>query len=175
VYLPENLGCPFNVRPEERIMPINELATKYLETFERNEDFPDGISFRKALVQSNLDYSRESLSRIDNLLDQIRTKVKPNYSEFIQDYANQSFLYLLAFYVGTVTAMQSKNKIDWYNYNEMIAVIPDNKPLVPECFTSSITCIIHNKAFFIPLSSIIDRLFEEYPSKSVLFSAEGFM
>lgn len=156
-------------------MPINELAAKYLETFERNEDFPDGLSFRKALNQSNLDYSRESLSRIDYLLDQIRTKFKPNQPEFMQDYANQTFLYFLAFYVGTVTAKQSGSKIDWYNYNEMLTVIPDNKAFFPECFASSITCIIEKKGFFIPLSSIQKRLFDEPPGKSVKFSAEGFM
>ena len=156
-------------------MPINDLATKYLETFERNEDFPDGLSFRKALIQSNLDYSRESLSRIDQLLDQIRTQLKPAPSTFMQDYANQTFLYFLAFYVGTVTARQSGNKIDWYNYNEMLAVIPDNKAFVPEGFASSITCIIDNKGFFIPLSAIQERLFDEPPGKSVKFSAEGFM
>lgn len=131
-------------------MPINELAAKYLETFRRNEEFPDGLSFRKALTQCKLDYSRESLARIDRLLDQIRTQLKPDYSEFIKNYANQTFLYLLAFYVGTTTAKQSGNKIDWYSYNEMLTVMPDNKPLVPECFASSITCIIDKKGFFIP-------------------------
>ena len=156
-------------------MPINDLATRYLETFERNEDFPDGLSFRKALIQSNLDYSLESLSRIDHLLDQIRTRLKPDFSTFMQDNANQTFLYFLAFYVGTVTARQSGNKIDWYNYNEMLAVVPDNKAFVPECFASSVTCIIHKKGFFIPLSSIQERLFEEPPGKSVKFSAEGFI
>lgn len=156
-------------------MPMNELAAKYLETFERNEEFPDGLSFRKALTQSNLDYSRESLARIDHLLDQIRTRLKPEYADFVSNYANQTFLYLLAFYVGTVVARQSGSRIDWYNYNEMLAVMPDNKPFVPEGFASSITCIIHGKGFFIPLSSIQERLFDEPPTKSVAFSAEGFM
>ena len=156
-------------------MPLNELATKYLETYERNEDFPDGLSFRKALNQCTLDYSRESLSQIDSLLDQIRSKLKPNPQEFMRDYANQTFLYFLAFYVGTVTAKQSGSKIDWYNYNEMLEVLPDNKAFFPECFASSISCIIEKTGFFVPLSSIQERLFDEPPGKSVRFSAEGFM
>lgn len=156
-------------------MPINELATRYLETFERNEGFPDGLSFRKALIQSNLDYSRESLARVDYLLDQIRARLKPDPEEFMRDYSNQTFLYLLAFYVGTVTARQSGNAIDWYNYDEMLAVMPDNKAFVPRCFASSITCVIDKKGFFAPLSAIQERLFEESPGKSVKFSAEGFM
>jgi len=156
-------------------MPINELATRYLETFERNEEFPDGLSFRKALTQSNLDYSRDSLARVDYLLDQIRTRLKPDPEAFIQDYANQTFLYLLAFYVGTVTARESGNRIDWYNYEEMLSVIPDNGAFVRQGFASSITCVIENKGFFIPLSAIQERLFDESPGKSVQFSAETFM
>ncbi len=156
-------------------MPINELATKYLETFKRNEEFPDGLSYRKALAQCNLDYSRESLSRIDQLLDQIRTQLKPDRSKFMADYANQTFLYLLAFYVGTTISKQSGNQVNWYQYDEMLKVIPDNKSFFPECFATSITCIIDKKGFFVPLASIEERLFEEPPTKSVKFSAEGFM
>ncbi|MDH5234862.1 MAG: hypothetical protein OEW77_07855 [Gemmatimonadota bacterium] len=156
-------------------MPINELAAKYLETFEQNEEFPDGLSFRDELTHANLDHSRESLARIDQLLDRIRTRLSPDPEEFLRDYANQTFLYLLAFYVGTVTARQSGNGVDWYSYGEMLAVMPDNKAFVPQSFASSVTCIIQKKGFFIPLASIQERLFEEPPTKSVAFSASGFM
>jgi hypothetical protein len=35
--------------------------------------------------------------------------------------------------------------------------------------------MIDNKGFFIPLSAIQERLFDEPPGKSVRFSAERFM
>lgn len=156
-------------------MPVNDLAHRYLETFAFGGDFPDGLSYRPELVDTLLDYSRASLSRIDDLLDGIRTREQPEYSAFMADYANQTFLYFLAFYVGAVAARQSGSAIDWYDYDEMLAVIPDNSELVPRCFASSVTCVIHGKGFFVPLASIEERLFEERPEKSVAFSAATFM
>ena len=47
------------------------------------------------------------------------------------DYANQTFLYFLAFYVGAVTARQSGSAIDWFDYDEMLEVIPDNSSSSP--------------------------------------------
>ena len=156
-------------------MPLNDLAHRYLETFAMGEQFPDGLSFRPELVDTMLDYSRASLSRIDDLLDGLRTREQPAYEAFMADYANQTFLYFLAFYVGTVTARQSGSAIDWFAYDEMLEAIPDNSTLVPRCFASSVTCVIHGKGFFVPLASIEERLFEESPEKSVAFSAATFM
>jgi hypothetical protein len=156
-------------------MPINDLARRYLETFALGGEFPDGLAFRPELVDTMLDYSRESLARIDDLLDGIRAREQPEYGAFMDDYANQTFMYLLAFYVGTVTARQSGSAIDWLDYGEMIEVIPDNESLVPQCFASSVTCVIHGKGFFVPLASIEERLFEDVPEKSVAFSAATFI
>ncbi len=56
-----------------------------------------GFSFRTALKQSNLDATWESLDRVDYLLDQIRSKIKPKFGPFLNDPANQNFLYFFVF------------------------------------------------------------------------------
>jgi hypothetical protein len=156
-------------------MPINEFAQQHLDAFANNQPFPGGLNFRKALTQSALDYSLESLSRVDYLLDQIRTRIKPIESKFWDSQENQNFANLLCFYVGTTVARLSNQKITWYQYDEMIELIPDNANLFPPCFATHISCVLERKGFFIPLSAIQERLFDEPPQKSVRFSAEGFL
>lgn len=160
-------------------MPITEIANKYLEALHGGEEPDGGLSFKKALGQSNLDYSKESLSRIDVLLDQIRLRLRPQYNEFLSSQANVNFLYLLAFYIGKVVANETSSKIEWYGYEEMIARIPSNRNFFPNCFGTSVTCIISggkkNGGFFVPLAAMESRLYEEAPEKSVAFSAGAFM
>ncbi len=159
-------------------MSLNHIADRYLQAFDNKEPFDGGLSFPKALQQSNLDYSVESLKRVDHLLTQIRTRLGPKPDEFFDPQPNQNFLYLLAFYVGTVVARAAGSSITWLGYDEMIQSIPDNEPFFPRCFATSITCILSGGTkggFFVPLSSITEVLFEDHPEKSVTFSATAFI
>ena len=155
-------------------MPANDLSAQYLPTFFEGGEVPDGISFRSALQQVNLDYSKDSLSRIDNLLDQIRMQLNPQHQSFTGEYANQTFLYLLAFYVGTVVAKHAKREIHWYPYEEMIKVVQKGAQL-QQCFTTSMTCVLGGRAHFIPISPMEDRLFSPSPSMSVQASGLKFI
>jgi hypothetical protein len=59
-------------------MPITQLAEQYLTAFAAGgSDFPGGIAYLEALGQAQLDYTPESLQRIDTLLDQIHTREAP--------------------------------------------------------------------------------------------------
>jgi hypothetical protein len=156
-------------------MDMNDRALYYLDALARNSEVPGGLSFRKALAQSNLDYSAESLDRVDHLLDQIRIRFQPKYGEFFEPQPNQNCLFLLCFYVGTVISKCGKRQVQWLDYDGMLKAIPDNGAMFPRSFETAITCIVHGKGFFVPLSSICSRLFDDPTEKSVRFSAEGFM
>jgi hypothetical protein len=156
-------------------MDMNTQAQMYLNAFFSNAEFPGGISFRTALNKSNLDVTWESLDRVDYLLDQIRGKIKPEFGPFLNEPANQNFLYFLCFYVGHVISTKAAKPVRWLSYQDMIREIPDNRLMFPECFQTSATCIT-SVGFFVPLRSITCRLFEElgeFTSKSVRLSAEG--
>ena len=156
-------------------MPLNQLASQYLEVFQNNGEFEGGLSFQTKLIRCNLDFSIESLKRVDDLLDQIRLRVKPQFDQFLSVHANQNFLYLLCFYVGHCVAVNSKQQIVWLDYSEMSETFPEYKAMYPECFATSATCLFEKTGFFIPLSSIQERLFTDPPGKSVAFSAGGFL
>ena len=156
-------------------MPLNELSSQYLNVFQNNGVFDGGLSFQTKLNKSNLDFSIESLDRVDDLLDQVRVRLKPQFDQFLSVHSNQNFLYLLCFYVGQCVAVNSKQGIVWLDYSELIETFPEAKAMYPECFATSVTCLFEKTGFFIPLSSIQERLFDDPPGKSVAFSATGFL
>lgn len=158
-----------------RRMTMNQRSAYYLDALARNSEILGGLSFRNALAQSNLDYSVESLNRVDYLLDQIRTRYRPQYGDFLQLQANQNFLFLLCFYVGTVVSKNAKQEIKWLDYEEMLRALPENAAVFPQCFQTTITCILSRGGLFVPLSSICSRLFDDPTDKSVPLSAHMVM
>ena len=107
-------------------MPITQLAEQYLAAFSAGgQEFPGGISYLEALGQCRLDYTPESLQRIDTLLDQIRTTEAPKHEVFIKDRANQNFLYFLGFYVGkTIERNNPGAQVEWLEHKELVARNP---------------------------------------------------
>lgn len=156
-------------------MSPNEMSAKYLQAFANDEAFPGGLAHREALQKLNLDYSRDSLDRIDSLLDRIRNSRRLSYGMFLNLQANQNFLYLLCFYVGATIARCSGQAIEWLDYEQMRRKLQSNDAMFPRCFATSITCVLQKRGLFVPLTSIEDRLFADPPEKSVRFSAEAFM
>jgi hypothetical protein len=159
-------------------MSMNETAAGYLQAFAAGQDMPGGLSYRSGLLQSELDYSLSSLDRIDALLDAIREQQRPDYGAFLSVHANQNFLYLLAFYLGTVVGRETGGHVEWWDYDEMATAFPDLQAMFPRCFGSSVSCNIlggRKGGFFVPLASIEARLFEHPPTKSVAFSAGAFI
>jgi TPR repeat protein len=161
-------------------MPITELAEQYLATFREGKEFPQGIAYLKALHQCDLDYSPESLKRIDRLLDQIHAKQAPKYEEFIREAPNQTFLYFLAFYVGkTIEHNSGGAAVVWLRHEEMVERDPSIAAMWPLQFESSVICEVTGgsarEGLFLPLSSIVIRLFEGSDEKSVWFSADAYM
>jgi len=157
-------------------MPANELAEQYLHTFASNGAFPDGLAFHEALRQARLDYTPESLERIDALLRRIRKELHPSFADFIDKNAHQNFLYLLCFYVGAVVYRYTREDFAWYSYEELKQVAPlEFMADYPEAFATSMVCMLKDSGTFLPLSSIQDVLFGDDSERSVLASADKFM
>ena len=70
-------------------MDMNARARMYLSAFFTNSEFPGGLAFRTALNQCQLDGTMDSLDRVDQLLDQIRVKLKPAFNSFLDSPQDQ--------------------------------------------------------------------------------------
>ncbi|MBL8489915.1 MAG: hypothetical protein JNM82_03960, partial [Rhodocyclaceae bacterium] len=157
-------------------MPATALARRYLAAYHAGEEIPGGLAFAKALGQARLDYSPDSLGRIDQLLIQIRQKLRPEFATFLAVQENQNFLYLLCFYAGEVVARYTGRSIEWYPHEELVERLPPEAAAgYPQCFATSMACVLDDSAFFVPLSSMQEILFEEGSGRSLLAAADQFM
>lgn len=157
-------------------MPITQSATMYVQAFFNRQQIEGGLAFRDALSNNRLDFTIESLDRIDFLLRWICKNAKPTEDQFLRSQENQNFLYFVAFYVGQVIARNSRARVDWYSFPEWVALNPHDKILGPAFYSSAI-CVFNQTSpgrgtMFIPLYSITEQLFEEHSTKSVAFSAQ---
>ena len=147
-------------------MNLNGLARGYLGAFFREDSQVEGgFAFHVELKALNIDYSLESLDRLDVFMDQLRASQQGREDEFIREQANQNMLYLLAFYLGDVVSARTEARIDWFSFDALVAMEPSYKIAGP-AFYSSAVCIFNRTASsvgsdFFPLNAITTRIFED--------------
>jgi hypothetical protein len=155
---------------------MTKSAEGYVASFLKGEAFPGGFSYREELKRCNLDFSMESLKRIDAMLDQIRANDAPKIDDFLENHANQHFLHCIAFYAGKVAGLNAGIEAEWHTREEAIAIVPQLQHVWKEdLYETSIVCMFVPKGGgsqqYPPLLSICTRLFDA--QKSVFASASG--
>jgi TPR repeat protein len=157
---------------------LNDVARLFLETCARGGEVEGGWKFGKALQQAQLDYSEESLERIDLLLKAIRDRAKPSHDEFLADPAGRNFLSLLAFYLMAVLSRRTGVHIDWHDTASARRATSEWANISDTPFTRLVALAPDQGLLFLPLVWIHDRLFElglgQYATSSdYLYSVAG--
>jgi hypothetical protein len=93
---------------------MNDTATHFLQTYATGAEVEGGWMFGKALLQARLDYSPESLMRLDALLAQIRDRAKPGRAE-LDSPQGQNFQSLLVYYALEIVHRLSRAEIVWHD------------------------------------------------------------
>ncbi len=141
-------------------MQIDQRAEYYLTTFFEERPFPSGLAFKTALRQSRLDFSLDSLDRVDFLLDQIRQRFSLSPEQFLQKAANADFVYLLGFYLGALAAQHSRVPPAWQDQaNRLAPLTPSDVTLASDGFVGRMACVLGGKRVFLPLEPVLQRLF----------------
>jgi hypothetical protein len=155
---------------------LTKSAEGYVASFLKGEPFPGGFAYREELNKCNLDFTMDSLKRIDALLDKIREKQSPKFETFVESAANQHFLHFTAFYAGKIAGLNAGAEPEWHTREESIALVPQLKHLWPDdLFETSVICMFRMKGGgsqqYPPMLSVCNRLFAG--QKSVWGSASG--
>jgi hypothetical protein len=102
---------------------MDDTATLFLQTYAAGSEVEGGWMFGKALQQAKLDYSPESLMRLDALLAQIRDRAKPGRAE-LDSTQGQNFEALLAYYVLAIVQRLSGVEIFWLDRAAAVRTMP---------------------------------------------------
>ncbi len=129
---------------------MQQKAQDFLAALGAGADVQGGMAFRGALQQSRLDYSAESLDRVDQLLRQVRTKFSPQRESWQNQPGADNFCLVLAFYLGAMISRQTHQPM------------PADMPL-PEASWSRVVGIIA-ASICVPLAVIEEALFGDSPT-----------
>jgi len=139
---------------------MNRLAQTLLAMLEKPDAaaaITGGMAFQSALQQARLDYTLESVGRVDQLLAQIKTKKAPQRSDWEKQPAAENFCRLLAFYLGAVIARLSDVPIRWYSREQAAPMMPPDMPLPDEYWSRLVGVMAASSC--VPLGVIEDSLF----------------
>jgi hypothetical protein len=144
-----------------RIKDENERSGVYLKSFFERGTLPGALAFGEVLQGMGLDYSLDSLDRIDGLLRQIHIQQNPNYINYVNQSGTSNFLLLIGYYLGATIARLSGSPTKWLSYDDVKKSIKD----VDFAFESDHVCAVGGKLFFV-LGAVTEVLFKDKPELS---------
>jgi hypothetical protein len=156
-------------------MTTDADAHGLLETFQYNVSIKGGVAFEKALRQVNLDYTPDSLGRIDQLLIQIRRQKPSEYGEFLDREDGRNFLLVLGVYIGVVVQRYTRLPSHWAQHLELLEQFADNETqAIPHRLETSLTLVLGD-GYYMPMVAVVAVLFAPESTGSVLTAAEQWL
>ncbi len=104
---------------------------------------------------SNLDYSLQSLDRLDELMRELRQNYIVSAEKFLSEQSNFYFILYLSGYLGRVIAQHAGTSLRWLNPQQVSQML--DREIPPQLETCRVAQI-HNQIFFIT-GHIADFLF----------------
>jgi len=118
-------GAP---RRDVKVTPMNELARTFLEIYAAGGEPAGGWTYGKALRQARLDFTPDSLKRLDALLAQIRERARPSRAD-LDTVSGRNFESLVVFYVIELARRRSQAVLDWHE-GAAAPALPSGAPWV---------------------------------------------
>jgi hypothetical protein len=143
----------------------HEQVAAYLHAFETDAGMPP-MAYRAEIKALNLDYSPESLERLDQFLVELRHRIQPSYADIVESLQLQQLVIFLGMYVGTTIARVTQQSIKWYRYEDAKAHLCD--PEYPETLETLKSCMLGNGYHHLPIGLICTILYETDSTESCM-------
>ncbi|MFL6627324.1 MAG: hypothetical protein ACJ8G1_12830 [Vitreoscilla sp.] len=136
---------------------MNELAQKFLAAYAAGTEPEGGWTYAKALQQAKLDFTPDSLKRLDALLLQIRERAKPTRAD-LDTVPGRNFESLVVFYVIEFARRMSHAMLVWHDQASARVVLPTGTPLDDTPATRLVVDAPAQGALFKPLAWLEGQL-----------------
>lgn len=146
----------FEANTEQGFSAMDRVKA-YLDAFDHDKPMP-AMAYRQELKALNLDYSAESLIRLDNFLTELRVGTRPEFQQYMQRGDLQQMLTFLGMYLGTTIARVTRQSIRWMERQEVNE--RGTWGQLPDMFTTMISCALADTLLHLPLEVICLILFD---------------
>jgi len=130
---------------------MNDLVQQFLDTYAAGTEPEGGWIYGKALQQAKLDFTPDSLKRLDALLAQIRERAKPSRAD-LDTVPGRNFESLVVFYVIEFARRMSHTTLAWHDQASARAALPPGTPLEDTPATRLVVDAPAHGALFKPLA-----------------------
>jgi len=141
-----------------------DIATRFLETYAAGGEVDGGWLYAKALQQSRLDFTPESLPRLDHLLAQVRERAKPTPAS-LDTPRGRNFLSLLAYYLIAYLQRRTGCTFDWHDRDSALALLPPGTHLPEGTLTRLVAVNDDQGIAYWPLGWLEAQLAPEGPRR----------
>ena len=142
----------------------NETATRFLDAYAAGGEVEGGWLYAKALQQSRLDFTPDSLSRLDHLLAQVRERAKPTPAS-LDTPKGRNFMALLAYYVIEMLRRRTGAEIQWHDRDSALAAMPPQSQLPEGTLTRLVAVDADQGVAWWPLGWLEAQLAQEGPRR----------
>jgi hypothetical protein len=119
----------------------NDFVASVLDVLRRFEVASSTYLYKDQVEAVGLDFTLDSLDRLDQCLLSIREKDQPDYDTLCNTPEGQTFVYLVAAYLMSTIAKAGRYHIKWFTYQEFAAMVPADQPPT-HCFETSAICVV---------------------------------
>jgi TPR repeat protein len=148
----------------------DEWCEDYLSRFFEDRHVEGGLVFREEIKVAQLDYSLQSLSRLDGLLRRWRETRGLDYERFVNQRESANTLLLLAYYFGTCVARAGNVSLHWIGFDEAREAVPE----LGQLFETKVACVLGGRIYF-PLGVLTELLFAPTPERALRAYADEIL
>lgn len=146
-------------------LAAHQQVERYLHAFDTNGAMPP-MAYYAEIKALDLNYSAESLARLDEFLVELRDRIKPSYADLVGNPQLQQLVIFLGMYLATTIARVTQQSIKWYDYQDAKALLRD--PDYPETLGTLMTCMLGKGYHHLPIELICAILYEPDSTESCL-------